>query len=233
MIWLQEPFDFAAGAILNFRKPLGKSSFWVVKQVRRMINTKVGHAGTLDPFAGGVLLLCTGKATKQVSQFMDLEKVYSGEIQLGIVTNTDDVTGTITNQSDVPVFTFDEINKICQEFTGDIYQIPPMFSAKKVKGKRLYKSARAGLIVERKPSLVHIEEIRVLSYKAPVISIEVRCSKGTYIRSLARDIGEKAGCGAHLKTLERTKIGNFKVKDSLTLEKFRLLLEKAGVVKDD
>ncbi len=221
MIWLENEFDFNAGAIINFDKPVGKSSFWVVKQVRRIINTKVGHAGTLDPFASGVLLLCTGKATKQVTKLMDLGKVYIGEISLGSITNTDDNTGEIIEEKNVPNINEQEVKEICNKFIGDIYQVPPMFSAKKVKGRRLYKIARTGKVIERKPSLVHIENIEVLSFEKPYIKIKVSCSKGTYIRALARDIGEKIGCGGHLKSLIRTQIGSFKIADSISIEQFQ------------
>ena len=224
MIWLENEFDFNAGAIINFDKPIGKSSFWVVKQVRRIINTKVGHAGTLDPFAIGVLLLCTGKATKQVVRLMDLPKVYIGEIELGRVTNTDDSTGEIIEEKNVPNINEHEVKEVCDKFIGDIYQVPPMFSAKKVKGRRLYKIARTGKVIERKPALVHIENIEVLSFRKPYIKIKVKCSKGTYIRALARDIGEKIGCGGHLKSLIRTQIGEFKIEDSINIEQFQKIV---------
>ncbi|MBC8184972.1 tRNA pseudouridine(55) synthase TruB [candidate division KSB1 bacterium] len=221
MIWLEKEFDFKAGAILNFAKPEGKSSFWVVKKVRRIIQTKVGHAGTLDPFASGILLLCTGKATKQVASFMDMPKIYVGEIALGVTTNTDDVTGECVEKKNVPDLNIQEIKDVCNKFVGEINQIPPMFSAKKVQGRRLYKIARTGKVIERKPNLVFIENIEVLSYEKPNIKIKVKCSKGTYIRALARDIGEHIGCGGHLKSLIRTQIGEFKIEDSLNLEQFQ------------
>ncbi|MBL7094876.1 tRNA pseudouridine(55) synthase TruB [candidate division KSB1 bacterium] len=221
MIWLEKEFDFKAGAILNFAKPEGKSSFWVVKKVRRIIQTKVGHAGTLDPFASGVLLLCTGKATKQVASLMDMPKIYVGEIALGVTTNTDDVTGECVEKKNVPDLNIQEIKDVCNKFVGEINQIPPMFSAKKVQGRRLYKIARTGKVIERKPNLVFIENIEVLSYEKPNIKIKVKCSKGTYIRALARDIGEHIGCGGHLKSLIRTQIGEFKIEDSLNLEQFQ------------
>jgi tRNA pseudouridine55 synthase len=220
MIWLEKEFDFQAGVILNFDKPEGKSSFWIVKQVRNIIKTKVGHAGTLDPFASGVLLLCTGKATKQVVSFMEMPKIYIGEISLGITTNTDDCTGECVEKKEVPVLNMQEIINVCNKFVGDIYQIPPMFSAKKVQGRRLYKIARTGKVIERKPNRVFIENIEILSFDNPHIKIKVKCSKGTYIRALARDIGEQIGCGGHLKSLIRTQIGEFKIEDSLDLEQF-------------
>lgn len=225
MNWLQKEYDFEAGAILNFNKPEGKSSFWLVKKVRKIVKTKVGHAGTLDPFAEGVLLICTGQATKQVSKLMNLPKEYIGEIELGIETDTDDRTGQIINQQEVPDLNQPDFEKVCKSFIGDIYQIPPMFSAKKIGGKRLYHIARKGRVIEREPKLVHIDNIQVLSYKIPIAKIKVTCSKGTYIRALARDIGQKIGCGGNLKSLVRTKVGAYKVQDSLTLSQFEEIIK--------
>ena len=229
MIWLEEEFDFNAGAILNFTKPIGKSSFWIVKQVRWVVQTKVGHAGTLDPFACGVLLLCTGKATKKIISLMDLPKEYIGEIVLGSSTNTDDCTGEILEQKDIPIIDKSEVIQVCNKFIGDINQIPPMFSAKKIKGRRLYKIARSGKVIERQPCLVHIENIQVLEFKSPIIKIKVSCSKGTYIRAIARDIGELIGCGGHLKSLIRTQIGSFKIDDSIDIEQFSNIVTKSKI----
>jgi tRNA pseudouridine55 synthase len=226
MIWLQKELDFEAGAILNFYKSIGKSSFWIVKKVRNLVSTKVGHAGTLDPFAEGVLLICTGKATKQAASLMSLVKEYVGEVELGIETDTDDRTGKIINQIETPVLSQEEFEQVCNDFVGDIYQIPPMFSAKKMKGRRLYKIARQGKIIERDPKLVHIDRIEVLSFDGQIAKIKVVCSKGTYIRALARDIGQKIGCGGHLKSLVRTKIGEFEVTDSIRLDQFEELLNR-------
>lgn len=224
MIWLQNKFDFEAGAILNFYKPIGKTSFWVVRQVRNLIKTKVGHAGTLDPFAEGVLLICTGKATKQVSKLMDLSKEYVAEVELGTVTDTDDRTGKIIAQQEVPVLTQRQFENICSNFIGYVHQIPPMFSAKKMKGKRLYQIARQGDVVTREAKLVQIDQINVLNFDGQLAKIQVTCSKGTYIRALARDIGEKISCGGHLKSLIRTKIGEFEVKNSIHLNQFQTIL---------
>lgn len=224
MIWLQQEFDFAAGSILNFNKPAGKSSFWLVRKIRGIVQTKVGHAGTLDPFAEGVLLVCTGKATKHVASLMDMQKEYIGEIELGITTNTDDPTGEIVEQHPVPGMSQNEFDIICNTFVGDIYQVPPMFSAKKVNGKRLYKLARKGMIIERAPKLVSIDAIEVLNFEHPVGKIKVTCSKGTYIRALARDIGQKIGCGGYLKSLIRTRIGDFSIDESLDLDGFKQLV---------
>ena len=224
MNWFQEEYDFESGAILNFYKPVGKSSFWIVKKVRYLIKTKVGHAGTLDPFADGVLLLCTGKATKKVSEIMALPKQYVGVITLGVQTETDDLTGEIILKKDVPELSQDKIKEILKKFVGDIYQIPPMFSAKKVGGVRLYHLARKGKVIEREPSLVHIDAIEMLSFDGADITLRVNCSKGTYIRALARDVGKEIGCGAHLKKLVRTKIGNYAIEDSIDLDRFKQLL---------
>jgi len=220
MIWLQRQGDYEAGAIINFYKPIGRSSFWVVKKVRQLVGTKVGHAGTLDPFAEGVLLLCTGKATRQVQRLMELDKEYLGEIELGVETDTEDVTGEVIGRQPVPPLDAGELNRICQEFVGDIYQVPPMFSAKKLQGQRLYKLARAGKVVPREPRLVHVYRIELLAFRPPVAQVKIQCSKGTYIRALARDIGQRIGCGAYLKSLVRTRIGEFDIADSVTLDEF-------------
>jgi tRNA pseudouridine55 synthase len=226
MIWLQKEYNFEAGSILNFYKPVGKSSFWIVKKIKKLVNTKVGHAGTLDPFAEGVLLICTGKATKQVMKLMDLPKEYIGEVELGIEMDTDDPTGRIISQNEVPRLNQQEFERICNDFVGDIDQIPPMFSAKKVNGRRLYKIAREGDQIAREPKTVYVDRIDVLSFDGQIAKIKVVCSKGTYIRTLAKDIGQKIGCGGHLKSLIRTRIGKFDVKDSIQLNEFEELLSQ-------
>ncbi len=220
MNWFGKPFDFEAGAILNFHKPSGKSSFWLVKQIRLRIKTKVGHAGTLDPFAEGVLLICTGRATRQVEQLMSLTKEYVGDIELGISTDTDDPTGKIVAQAPVPALTREELQAVCQSFVGPIYQLPPLFSAKQVQGRRLYKLARRGVAIERTPKLVHIEKIELLHHEQNLMTIRVICSKGTYIRALARDIGQQLGCGAYLKKLIRTRIGGYTIDEALNWPQF-------------
>lgn len=226
MIWLKKKYNFEAGSILNFYKPVGKSSFWIVKKIKKLVNTKVGHAGTLDPFAEGVLLICTGKATKQVMKLMDLPKEYIGEVELGIEMDTDDPTGRIISQNEVPRLNQQEFERICNDFVGDIDQIPPMFSAKKVNGRRLYKIAREGDQIAREPKTVYVDRIDVLSFDGQIAKIKVVCSKGTYIRTLAKDIGQKIGCGGHLKSLIRTRIGKFDVKDSIQLNEFEELLSQ-------
>lgn len=215
-------FDFEAGEVLNIDKPLGMTSFGVVERIRRWTGCrKVGHAGTLDPLATGVLLVCTGRATKRVSEFMDLEKEYEGVVELGKVTDTDDTEGKIVEEHPVPDFSKEDIESSLNSFRGTIDQIPPMYSALKKNGQRLYKLARRGKEVPRQPRSVTIHEITLLNWMCPELSIRVRCSRGTYIRALARDIGNKLGAGGYLKTLRRTRIGQFRVADSYTLETFR------------
>ena len=226
MIWLKKEYNFEAGSILNFYKPVGKSSFWIVKKIKKLVNTKVGHAGTLDPFAEGVLLICTGKATKQVMKLMDLTKEYIGEVELGIEMDTDDPTGRVISQNEIPKLNQQEFEQICNDFVGNIDQIPPMFSAKKVNGRRLYKIAREGDQIAREPKTVYVDRIDVLSFDGQIAKIKVVCSKGTYIRTLAKDIGQKIGCGGHLKSLIRTRIGKFDVKDSIQLNEFEELLSQ-------
>ncbi len=213
--------EFEAGKIININKPAGMTSFAVVRKIRHWTQCKkVGHAGTLDPAATGVLLVCTGKATKQVSQFVDMDKEYEGKIHLGIATDSDDADGTVIEEKEVPELNEAQIEEVLYKFKGRIEQVPPMFSALKHNGKRLYKLARKGKVVERKPREVMIYDIELLSWESPFIQLRVHCLKGTYIRSLARDIGLALQTVAHLTTLQRTRIGDYKVQDAVTLEKF-------------
>lgn len=214
--------DFEAGAVLAIDKPANITSFGVVDRIRRWTGCrKVGHAGTLDPLATGVLLVCTGPATKRVSELMELEKEYEGTIELGTTTETDDAEGSVTGRYTVPPLSRDEILSILERFQGFIDQIPPMYSALKKNGSRLYRLARRGMVVPREPRKVTIHEIKLLDWKPPLLSIRVRCSKGTYIRALARDIGEQCGTGGYLKTLRRTRIGPHRADDAYTLETLR------------
>lgn len=193
--------------------------------VRGLVGVKkVGHAGTLDPFADGVLLICTGRSTKKVPHLMSLHKEYLGRIKLGYETDTEDITGKIISAAPVPRLNLRELNTICQQFVGNIPQIPPMFSAKKVGGQRLYKIARRGNRIKRTPTEVTIYSIEVVALHLPFVTIKIKCSKGTYIRALARDIGRKVGCGAYLYSLTRTRIGDYKIEDSLTICQFTELL---------
>lgn len=204
--------------ILNVLKPAGMTSFDVVGYLRSVLKIKkIGHTGTLDPAAVGVLPVCIGKATKAIEFLMDKDKVYRAELTLGISTDTQDNTGEIICTKDVDA-TPDEIAKTIKSFCGKYRQLPPMYSAVKVNGRRLYELAREGLEAERKEREVEIHFIDILSIRNNRVIFDVGCSKGTYIRTLCSDIGERLGCGGHMSFLVRTKAGQFSLEDSLTLE---------------
>jgi tRNA pseudouridine55 synthase len=218
--------------ILNLFKPKGKTSHDMVNAMRRVLNTKkIGHTGTLDPMAEGVLPLCIGRATRLSQYILDKDKEYIGELKLGVSTDTYDSEGQITKKRQVNV-TEDLIIDEIKSFQGEIMQIPPIYSALKVRGKKLYEYAREGLDVEISPRRVEISRIEILSIDIPYVKIKVNCSKGTYIRSLFNDIGEKLGCGAHMVSLTRTQSGYFKSDDSLTLDEIKAMSieEIAGVI---
>ena len=196
--------------IIPVWKPVDWTSFDVVKKLRTQIKpAKVGHAGTLDPFAEGVLMLCTGKYTKQVETFMDNEKEYLAEIQLGVETDTLDPTGKVVETANVPKLTEDKINLVLKEFIGEIKQEPPMFSALKVNGEPLYKLARKGINIPRENRTVNIYDIQLINFTDRTITLKVVCGRGTYIRSLAKDIAEKLNTVGHLASLKRTRIGEY------------------------
>ncbi len=214
-------FEFETGVILNVNKPESWSSFDVVKKIRNIIHIKkVGHAGTLDPFATGVLLVCTGKATKRVPELVELDKEYEAKIELGKNTDTFDRTGKVVGENEITHVTLKKIQEALGAFRGEISQIPPMYSAIKVDGQRLYKLARKGVTVERKARPVTIYELELLGFDSPFLSVRVCCSKGTYIRSLAYDIGQVLNTGAHLAELVRTRIGPYRVEDAVELSRF-------------
>lgn len=212
--------------ILNIFKPKGISSHQVVKEVRNILNIpKVGHTGTLDPSASGVLLICLGQATKIAEFLVGMKKHYQGEMTLGITTDSQDAEGKIIGKKEVGI-DIDEkrIRDIFQKYEGTISQIPPMFSAAHYKGKRLYLLARKGIEVKRSPKEVKIYQFNLINYDQrvnPIVKFEVVCSKGTYVRTLCNDIGNELGCGAHLSSLIRKKVGNFSIEDSINLEEFR------------
>ena len=219
------PFNFEAGEVLNIDKPAGMTSFSIVERIRRWTRCKkVGHAGTLDPLATGVLLVCTGLATKRVSKLMELEKVYEGTIELGKSTETDDAEGKVLKHVRVPTFSQEDLVPILKKFEGEVEQVPPMYSALKKDGQRLYRLARRGEVVPREPRRVRIYELELLEWQRPFLRVRVRCSKGTYIRALARDMGEQLGTGGYLKTLRRTRVGRYCVEDAYSLEALRELL---------
>lgn len=204
--------------IINIYKEAGYTSFDVVAKMRGILKIKkMGHTGTLDPDATGVLPVCIGNGTKLVELFSDHEKEYIAELMLGVATDTQDLSGEILKTAPVEV-SCEEIREAVLSFVGEYMQLPPMYSAVKVNGKKLYELAREGKEVERKARLVSFREIEILSMELPVVKIRVVCSKGTYIRTLCNDIGEKLGCFGAMKSLIRTRVGMFKLEDAITLE---------------
>ena len=204
--------------ILNIDKPAGRTSYSIVAQVKRLTGEKrVGHAGTLDPAATGVLPVCLGKATRVVEYLMDTSKVYRALIELGVSTDTYDASGKVTHRGDPSCIDIPGLEKVLESFRGSIRQVPPMFSALKRAGQPLYKLARAGVTVERKSRPVTIHRLDLMTFQPPIVELEIECSKGTYIRSLAHDIGQALGCGAHLKSLVRTRSGIFDIRDAVSL----------------
>ena len=207
--------------VLNINKPIGWTSFDVVKKIRFITKEKkVGHGGTLDPFADGVLIVATGRDTKQLTEITGTDKSYIATIRLGEITNTLDTEGIVTEKKETPSFNDDKILKVLNTFLGETKQIPPMFSAKKIKGKKLYELARKNIEVERMPVLINIKKISLLSFEAKNITFSVTSSKGTYIRVLGKDIAEKLGTLGYLTSLKRTKVGSFSVADSTSIEEF-------------
>jgi len=203
---------------ININKPAGPTSHDIVDHLRRITGIKkIGHAGTLDPFARGVLILgISREATRNISKFVKLNKEYIAQIYLGAISDTYDRTGKIIKR-ECGALNLENIKNTLQSFKGKQKQIPPMFSAKKIKGKKLYELARQGKEIKREPENIEIYSIKTVSFAWPVLEIKVKCSSGTYIRSLASDIGEKLGCGAYLKKLTRTAIGNYNISDSVPL----------------
>jgi tRNA pseudouridine55 synthase len=206
------------GAVL-VDKPAGPTSHDVVEVIRRKFQLKkVGHCGTLDPNATGLLVIVLGKATKLSERLMGGDKVYSGEIKFGEVTSSYDADGEMVSSLPVPPLTVAQLNELAATFVGDQLQMPPMVSAIKKDGVPLYKLARKGIEVEREPRLVHVYFFRFDAYQPPIGACRIGCTKGTYVRSLAHDLGQKLGCGGHLATLRRLESGEFKVCDALPLD---------------
>lgn len=211
-------FDSLDGALL-VDKPAGCTSHDVVDRIRRKFNIKkVGHCGTLDPNATGLLIIVLGRGTKLSEKLMSDDKVYEGDIKFGEATDSYDADGEITATLPVPPLTLDQLNEAASSFIGDLQQVPPMVSAKKQGGVPLYKLARKGIEVVREPRLVHIYNYRFTAYAEPIAKFRVACTKGTYVRSLAHELGQKLGCGAHLATLRRVTSGKWDVADALTLD---------------
>ncbi|CAM4180557.1 tRNA pseudouridine(55) synthase TruB [Gillisia limnaea] len=225
------PEEFKEGQILLFDKPLGWTSFQLVNKVRWLIRKscnikkiKVGHAGTLDPLASGLLILCTGKFTKKIEEYQAQEKEYTGTITLGATTPSYDMETEVNESFGIDHISEEDIIGATLEFLGEIDQVPPVFSALKKEGKRLYEYARNGEDVEIPSRKVEIKEFEITEIRFPEVDFRVTCSKGTYIRSLANDFGKSLGTGAYLSSLRRTKIGGFIVEDSLDIASFENLL---------
>lgn len=225
--------DFVAGEIIPIYKPYTWTSFQIVSKIRYHLSRKygikrfkVGHAGTLDPLATGVLLLCTGKATKRIEELQSHTKEYEAEIMLGATTPSYDMEHPVNATYPYEHITEDAVRRVLKSFVGEIAQRPPLFSACKVDGKRAYDLARKGSDMELAPKNIRIDAIELLQCELPKIKIRVVCGKGTYIRSLARDIGEALGSGAYLTALARTRIGEYKLEDCINPETFDEWLEK-------
>jgi tRNA pseudouridine55 synthase len=205
--------------IVLVNKPAGITSHDVVGFVRRTFKMRrVGHAGTLDPMATGVLVILLGNSTKLFDKFVAFDKTYRATLRLGIKTTTADIMGQVLLERPYAGIDIEKVKEVFKQFTGDIEQKPPMVSAVKHQGERLYKIARQGIEVERTARRVRIDELRVLQYNLPDVEFLMSCSKGTYVRQLAEDVGEVLGCGACISQIERTKVGPFEIKDAVTLE---------------
>lgn len=214
-------------------KPLGMTSFGVVQRMRRILKLKkIGHAGTLDPLATGLMIICSGKFTKQIEGLMGMEKEYTGSFYLGAVTESYDlekppvITGNAANIQSA------DLGSAASSLTGLIQQIPPVHSAIKVDGKRAYESARKGHAIELKPREVHIKSFELGEYHFPEVAFKVKCSKGTYIRTLAHDFGQLLGTGAYLSSLRRTSIGPFKIEEAMILRDLETVLNEKPVIKN-
>ncbi|GDX44652.1 tRNA pseudouridine synthase B [Bacteroidota bacterium] len=213
--------EYLNGKVLLIDKPLTWTSFDAVKKIRILTGvSKVGHAGTLDPLATGLLIICTGKFTKKINEYMAAEKEYTGTFTLGATTPTYDLESVPVPKTDYNQISKEKINSTTQQFTGAILQIPPAHSAIKKSGTPAYVLARKGKEVKMDPRPVTISLFEITAIQMPVVQFKVVCSTGTYIRSLANDFGEALGCGAYLSSLRRTRIGTFNVDDALTIEKF-------------
>ena len=223
--------DWKEGVVLLFDKPLNWTSFNLVSKVRSLLyhrlgykKIKVGHAGTLDPLATGLLIVCVGKATKQVNQLQDMEKEYIATFKLGSTTPSFDLETQIDAEYPIEHITLDLVEKVLKEFEGPQMQVPPLFSAKFVDGGRAYKLARRGVDMQLDPSPIIIRDMELLGFNMPDITVKIRCSKGTYIRALARDIGKELSSGAHLVELKRTAIGSHRLEKAMSLENFEKII---------
>lgn len=213
-----QEYDFEAGEILLINKPLHWTSFDVVKKVRNLLwIKKIGHAGTLDPLATGLLILCTGKFTKKIDEIQAQEKEYTGHFTIGQTTPSFDLETVVDQVCDYQHLTENDIRTAAASFVGQLNQVPPLFSAVKINGERAYTLARRGEEAEIKAKSIYIHSFEITGLALPIVHFRVICSKGTYIRSLARDFGRQLGCGAHLSQLIRTRIGNFSLDQALNI----------------
>lgn len=212
---------FSTGDYILIDKPLHWTSFDVVRKIRNFLGIrKVGHAGTLDPLATGLLIICTGQYTKKINEYMAAEKEYTGTITLGAVTPTYDLESQPAQFKDYIHITTEQLFAAVQALSGTIQQKPPIYSAIKKKGTPLYTLARRGEVVDMEPRTVHIHSFELVQINLPEVSFKIRCSTGTYIRSIAHDFGALLGCGGYLSALRRTAIGDFLVKDASTIDEF-------------
>jgi tRNA pseudouridine55 synthase len=214
---MEHPSD--PGRVLLINKPYEWTSFDVVNKLRYVLKIKkIGHAGTLDPLATGLLIICTGKMTKRIDEFMGLEKEYTGKFVLGQTTPSHDLETVVSESTDISLLTQEQIHAAAKALTGNLQQLPPMHSAIKIGGKRAYQFARKGQDIELKHRTVDISVFEITALQLPTVSFRIVCSKGTYIRSIARDFGNALGVGAYLSELCRTRIGNYLLSDALTID---------------
>jgi tRNA pseudouridine55 synthase len=222
-----QTINFEEGAVLLIDKPLHWTSFDAVRKIRNLIKIKkVGHAGTLDPLATGLLIICTGKFTKKINEYMAQEKEYTGTFTLGATTPTYDLESEPENFQPIEALTEAAVQNATHQFIGEIEQVPPIHSAIKKDGKRVYELARKGVDVKLEARKITIKQFEVDATQLPVVSFKVVCSTGTYIRSLAYDFGAALGCGAYLSSLRRTRIGAFHVDDARSIEDFEAVIKK-------
>jgi tRNA pseudouridine55 synthase len=225
--------DFQSGEVILADKPVGWSSFKVVYKIRKAIEVKkVGHAGTLDPLASGLLILCTGKKTKDIDKYQSIDKTYTGTILLGKSSPSMDLETEINKVSSLENITESTILAVRDTFLGKILQIPPMYSAIKFKGKSLYKMARKGKSIKREPREINISKFEIKNISLPYVDFEISCSKGTYIRVIANDFGEKLGCGGLLNSLRRINIGEYSVENAVKVDDFVNKLRKSKVISE-
>lgn len=205
--------------IIIVDKPTGMTSHDVVSRVRRRLNMRrVGHAGTLDPLATGVLIMLIGRSTKLFDRFVSFDKGYAATLRLGTQTTSADITGEIIDQKPFDHISRAEVEDVLRQFVGESEQMPPMVSAVKYKGERLYRLARKGIVVDRPARKIRIDVLNLVDYELPEVKFHMECSKGTYVRTLAEDVGAKLGCGACITQIERTRVGDFRLEDAVKLE---------------